>query len=609
MASDNEGVVLNGISAQVNCKKGFTRSGYQAVCSRGEWVVSGKLCKESSCIIRQISNGAFTVAVEKKKWKIFGYEKWIEYEKISLGRTINPGSSVHVSCDAEYSFQGKGRDNVSVKCSFGEWDKDPVCRITGSPHNEKAETTSDELAVGRTGFVNTTKGSAIETVRPLLVSVPSQTVSEDLKPALNVSNTFHSCYCTYTIRDDTLAAYAGTELLQYGSKIKNNCTVKFHCYQIGYARLHGPNEIECHNCQWTSVEFPRCLQSEIGETNFQINSKYKPLPGGIIGIEKGNSLSITCYSNGYDDYPTWAGPQHITRLSVSHGFDYYSSQYYKQLNITNIDEQHNGFYQCFIPEYSPSIIIIQDLEPFFGDWKCRQIPGQGRRRATMPKEDRYLVLTDRRHRNMNATLLQQHLRSATGTTVSTQTVRNRLYGVGLCIFILRDRGSRNNPAFVHESVRFGGGGVLVYGGISIDGRTDLYIIRDGPLTARRYRDEILRPIVVLYAAAIGDDFILMEDNCGPRRATLVEDFDFEKGIVRMEWPACSTDMNTIEHVWNALGRRVAGRQLPAQTLQELERALLEEWDRIPQIVINSLIDSMPQRGSTFLAVRGNHTPY
>ncbi|GFW31313.1 transposable element Tcb2 transposase [Trichonephila clavipes] len=68
----------------------------------------------------------------------------------------------------------------------------------------------------------------------------------------------------------------------------------------------------------------------------------------------------------------------------------------------------------------------------------------------------------------------------------------------------RDRGSRNNLAFVHESVRFGGGGVLMYSGISTDGRTDFYIIRDGPLTARRYRDEILRPIVVPYAAAIGD---------------------------------------------------------------------------------------------------------
>ncbi|GFX92790.1 transposable element Tcb2 transposase [Trichonephila clavipes] len=214
-------------------------------------------------------------------------------------------------------------------------------------------------------------------------------------------------------------------------------------------------------------------------------------------------------------------------------------------------------------------------------------PGQGRRWATTPNEDRYLVLTARRHRNMNASLLQQHLRSTTGATVSTQTVRNRLHGVGLytrrpmAYFHLEGPCIRNNPAFVHESVRFGGGGVLVYGGISIDGRTDLYIIRDGPLTARRYRDEILRPIVVPYAAAIKDDFILMDDNFRPPRANLVEDFLFVEGIVRMELSACFPDMDAIEHVWDALRRRVAGHQSPPQTLQELERALLEEWDRIP----------------------------
>ncbi|GFX74573.1 transposable element Tcb2 transposase [Trichonephila clavipes] len=162
----------------------------------------------------------------------------------------------------------------------------------------------------------------------------------------------------------------------------------------------------------------------------------------------------------------------------------------------------------------------KDLEPFFGDLKSSpKTSTKGRRRATTPNEDHYLVLTARRHRNMIATLLQQHLRLTTGTTVSTQTVRNRLPSV-----------------------------VLVYGGISIDGCTDLYIIRDGPLTARRYRDETLRPIVVPYVAAIGDDFILMDDNCWPHHSNLVEDFLFEERIVRMEWPACSPDMNPIEHV-------------------------------------------------------------
>ncbi|GFS48959.1 transposable element Tcb2 transposase [Trichonephila clavipes] len=179
---------------------------------------------------------------------------------------------------------------------------------------------------------------------------------------------------------------------------------------------------------------------------------------------------------------------------------------------------------------------------------------------------------------MNATLLQQHPRSATGTTVSTQTVRNRLHGVGLYarrpmsrfsvdpynrrIFIWRDRGSRNNPAFAQDSVRFSSGEALVKGSIFIYGRTNLYIIPVGSLTTRRYRDEILRPIVVSYAAAIGDDFTLMDDNCRTHRANLVEDFLFEEANVLMEWPACFPDMNHTEHVWDALGRRVAGRQLP-----------------------------------------------
>ncbi|GFV29489.1 transposable element Tcb2 transposase [Trichonephila clavipes] len=82
----------------------------------------------------------------------------------------------------------------------------------------------------------------------------------------------------------------------------------------------------------------------------------------------------------------------------------------------------------------------------------------------------------------------------------------------------------------------------------------------------------------------------MDDNCRPPRANLVEDFLFEEGIVRIEWSACSPDMNPIEHVWDALGRRVAGRQPPPTNSPRTGKS---SSGRVG-LVIKSLIDSMPQ---------------
>ncbi|GFU78090.1 transposable element Tcb2 transposase [Trichonephila clavipes] len=84
---------------------------------------------------------------------------------------------------------------------------------------------------------------------------------------------------------------------------------------------------------------------------------------------------------------------------------------------------------------------------------------------------------------------------------------------------------------------------MVWGGISIGGRTDLHIIRNGTLTGRRYADEILRPHVIPYAGAIGNSFVFQDDNARPHRARLVENMLEAETIQRMEFPACSPDLN------------------------------------------------------------------
>ncbi|GBM44007.1 hypothetical protein AVEN_218155-1 [Araneus ventricosus] len=117
---------------------------------------------------------------------------------------------------------------------------------------------------------------------------------------------------------------------------------------------------------------------------------------------------------------------------------------------------------------------------------------------------------------------------------------------------------------MHESVRFDGGGVMVWDCVPINGRTDLYITRNGTLTAQLYRDEILKPIVVPYAAAIGMNPFSSIDNA---RSQLVDNFLVGVGILRMDLPAYSPYKNPIENVWKILWRRVSGRLSPPETIR------------------------------------------
>jgi transposase len=86
----------------------------------------------------------------------------------------------------------------------------------------------------------------------------------------------------------------------------------------------------------------------------------------------------------------------------------------------------------------------------------------------------------------------------------------------------------------------------------------------------------------------------MQDNACPHISRCVTNFLTETGITKMDWPAKSPDMNTIEHVWDMLDKRVKARIPPPQTTQALQTMLLEEWDNLPQELIVNNIRSMPR---------------
>ncbi|GFX81442.1 transposable element Tcb1 transposase [Trichonephila clavipes] len=117
------------------------------------------------------------------------------------------------------------------------------------------------------------------------------------------------------------------------------------------------------------------------------------------------------------------------------------------------------------------------------------------------------------------------------------------------------------------------------------------------MTGHIYRDVIREQHVLLFWGAMGAEFLLMDGNTRPHHANIVDECLQSENITRMDLPAYSTDLNTIEHVWDMLSRRIAARQPPRTCLPELRRALLDKWCNIPQNQIDNLILSMPRCSS------------
>ncbi|GFW81545.1 transposable element Tcb2 transposase [Trichonephila clavipes] len=260
-------------------------------------------------------------------------------------------------------------------------------------------------------------------------------------------------------------------------------------------------------------------------------------------------------------------------------------------------------------------------------------PVPGRPRATTPAEDRFLVLSARRRRTTTVPQLVADHFQASGRRISATTVRNRSQCRSVCKKTSCVRSPQRTTAkeplmlgkrtcfldaatmgfcAVHRRVQIyngEGGGILVWAGISLGGHTDLHVFHGGTVTGLRYRDEILDPYVRPYAATIGNDFILMDDNARPHRARIVEEYLEDHGLERIEWPARSPDLNPIEHLWEYLGREVAALNPPPRSLHELKQGLLCVWFSLPIPVSDNLINSMGNRCRQCIQVRDGHIPY
>lgn len=144
---------------------------------------------------------------------------------------------------------------------------------------------------------------------------------------------------------------------------------------------------------------------------------------------------------------------------------------------------------------------------------------------------------------------------------------------------------------------------MVWGGISLNGLTTLFVDR-GSINAERYTEILHENLVESMKEIYGNDWVLQQDNARPHTAKFTKSWMSANGITIMDWPACSPDLNPIEHVWAIMKNRL--EVLDTKDTESFKVAINKVWTDLweNKDMISNLINSMPGRIEKCLKAKG-----
>ena len=111
--------------------------------------------------------------------------------------------------------------------------------------------------------------------------------------------------------------------------------------------------------------------------------------------------------------------------------------------------------------------------------------------------------------------------------------------------VYRRRGEQFTDACIMENDRFGGGSVMVWGGIAHVLQTPL-IVNNRNFNAIEYRDRIIRQCVVPFLQR--HNLTSQQDNARPQVGRVCRDFLTQKNVIPLHWLPYSPDLSPIEHL-------------------------------------------------------------
>lgn len=147
---------------------------------------------------------------------------------------------------------------------------------------------------------------------------------------------------------------------------------------------------------------------------------------------------------------------------------------------------------------------------------------------------------------------------------------------------------------------------MFWGGFGYNGKTELAPIP--PKCNSVGYQEVLQANLLREGPKIaGRGWIFQQDNAPIHSSRSTTAWLEQKRVRTMDWPARSPDLNPMENLWGLLARKVYAHGKQYSSKQELERAIHDEWAKIPTATLRTLNDSIKRRIFEVIVARGGYT--